>query len=69
PTTVAPADPAHPGPSDAGAVRGRDHPREPLLNVPAQRHVRGEPHVNRDAALAAVWEIDEMLEQANAIAA
>ena len=30
---------------------------------------RIKPHVNRDAALAAVSEIDEMLEQANAIAA
>jgi hypothetical protein len=30
---------------------------------------RIKPHVNRDAALAAVGEIDAMLEQANAIAA
>ncbi len=50
PTTVAPADPAHPGSRDARAVRGRDRPREPLLHVPPQRLVRrelGRPRTTR----------------------
>src|SRR6266571_3628368 len=42
PPTMAAADPAHGGTSDARAVRRRDRPREPLLHVPPQRLVRRE---------------------------